>query len=484
METIRGMTQKKQTVAEVFGVRTPRPIRVVQFGQGNFLRAFALDFIDRMNEKCRFDAGAAVVKTTARGDLDAFRRQNCLYTVVYRGADREERRIISCIEKVVSTHTEPDEFFALAGEENLRFVISNTTEAGIAVSENDAFGGMPESFPAKLTKLLYLRFLAFGGRSDKGVFVLPAELIENNAGKLRECVSVLSAKWKLGAGFEKWLDDACFFCETLVDRIVSGRPKEPLTDYDDELCDVCEPFGLWVIEKKGWIEKEFPLGKAGVNAVFTDDVKPYRERKVRILNGSHTGFAMLGHLCGFETVKDCMDDPALRAFISKLQNEALAPFVPLPENEVAEFVNEVNGRFENPFLRHALLSICLNSTSKFRARLLPSVKDAARAEKKVSEAAALSFAALLRFYRGSLKNGVFVGKANGKEYTVTDDADVLSFFDGTGALGAEEYTRRVMSNKSLWGEDLRNIPGFERDCAKYLALLDESPAKALSEVLK
>ncbi|MBQ9543564.1 MAG: tagaturonate reductase [Clostridia bacterium] len=485
MEKTNGKsTDSLPAINDVFGTKKKRPIKVVQFGQGNFLRAFALDFVDRMNEKGIFDGSVAVVKTTARGDLEDFRRQNGLYTVIYRGASGEEKRIISCIEKAVSTFEDPAEFFALAKEKDLRLIISNTTEAGIALGGNDHFYSMPESFPGKLTKLLYLRFAAFGGDPEKGVYVIPCELIENNAAKLRACVKTLTENWKLGEDFSRWIDTACFFSETLVDRIVSGKPKEALTDYSDALADVCEPFGLWVIEKKGNIENEFPLRKAGINAVFTDNVKPYRERKVRILNGSHTGFALLGHLAGFETVKDCMDDASMRAFITKLQNEALAPYVPLPENEVRNFVKEVNARFENPYLHHALLSICLNSTSKYKARLLPSLKDAAKAGKEISEAAALSLAALMRFYRGKIQDGVFYGEANGKKYAVTDNEDVLRFFCGINALGAEEYAERIMANTFLWGEDLREIPGLEKKCKKYLLLLKKGVDAALSEVMK
>lgn len=472
-----------KNITEVFKKERNHPIRVLQFGQGNFLRAFADDFIDRLNEKCGFDGGVAVVKTTDRGDLSAFERQKGLYTVAYRGKGVCDNRIVSCLQTFVSTHTDPAGFFELAGEPELRFIISNTTEAGIALSENDSFQGMPESYPAKLAKFLFLRYSRQCGEGG-GVYVIPTELIEGNAARLYKLVTEISRRWGLEEGFFAWLDQECFFCESLVDRIVSGRPKEPVTDWEDELCDVCEPFGLWVIEEKGNIREEFPLEKAGVNAVFTDDVSLYRERKVRILNGSHTSIAPLGLLLGKTTVKDCMDDPLMRKYLDTLQQRALKPYVPLAPEEVERFIRDVNDRFDNPYLNHALISICLNSSSKFVSRLIPSLKDGAAATGSADGLIAFAFAALIRLYRVSRSDGAYVCRVGGREYRITDKPDTLEFFAGIADLADEDYFTAAAKNAGIWGEDLRLIPGFEKAGLKAFCDICRDPEAALREAVK
>ena len=278
--------------------KTERPIKVVQFGEGNFLRAFVDYMIDVANEAGVFDGSIAIVKPISFGSIEMFEKQDNLYTVVLRGKEKGETvndsRIITSVSKVLDCAEDYEEYMALGKEETLRFVVSNTTEAGIVLDKNDHFDGLPTTYPGKLTKFLYNRYETFDGDMNKGLIILPVELIENNGGKLKECVLALCDVWGLPMAFKTWVKEACVFCSTLVDRIVTGYPRNEVDSiceelgYEDKLVDVGEPFGLWVIESDKDISKEIPLDKAGLPVVFTDNQKPYRERKVRVLNGAHT----------------------------------------------------------------------------------------------------------------------------------------------------------------------------------------------------
>lgn len=467
-------------ITSVF-IRKPRPIRALQYGEGNFLRAFVDYMIDIANEKGLFDGDVAVVKPIPYGSLDSFKQQDNLYTVCLRGKAGgqviRENRIVGSIGRVVDAYENYETYMALAKEESLEFVVSNTTEAGIVFDASDEFDACPpRTYPGKLTQFLFRRFEYFHGAKEKGLILLPVELIENNGGKLRECVLRLIEVWHLPEAFKNWVEDCCVFCSTLVDRIVTGYPKDAVGDYykelgyEDRLLTVCEPFALWVIESPGDISCRLPLDKAGLPVVFTKDQRPYRERKVRLLNGAHTSSVLHAYLMGMDIVGECMADQDVRRFMEEAVYLEIAPTVPLPMEEVKAFAGSVFERFENPFIRHALLSIALNSVSKWKSRILPSLLDSLNQTGKLPKCLTFSFAALLAFYTIERQaDGSYAGlRPGGGTYPVQDDREVLEFFAAHSGKPVEEYVRLAASEISFWGRDLALIPGFVQAVARYL----------------
>lgn len=483
------------SIKETVKNRAERPIKVVQFGEGNFLRAFVDYMIDIANEKGVFDGSVAIVKCVKFGSLERFKKQDNLYTVILRGRENGEvvntSRIITSVSKSVCCYDDYDEYINLAKLDSLRYVVSNTTEAGIVLDENDHIDGVPETYPGKLTQFLYERYKAFNGDTAKGLVILPVELIENNGIKLKECVLKLSEIWNLPSEFIAWINNACIFCSTLVDRIVTGYPFEEAESicedlgYKDELLDVAEPFGLWVIESEKDISGEFALDKAGMPVVFTDNQKPYRERKVRILNGAHTSTVLLGWLAGFEIVRECMADSVIRGFMEKAVNEEISPFVKLPADDVKAFANAVYERFDNPFIRHKVLDISLNSVSKWKARVLASVKDYYNSNGILPKALTFSFAALLAFYTSdTLVDGTLKAvRTDGTEYAVKDGEDVLKFFCENSGKDTADYVKSVTANTDFWGEDLSQINGFNSAVTEYLTAIRTFGASAAAQKL-
>lgn len=475
--------------------KTDRPIKVIQFGEGNFLRAFVDYMIDVANEAGVFDGSIAIVKPISFGSLEMFEKQDNLYTVVLRGKENgqtvNDSRIVTSVSKVLDCKDDYDEYMALAKLDSLRFVVSNTTEAGIVLDENDNFDGLPTTYPGKLTKFLYERYKAFNGDANKGLIILPVELIENNGGKLRECVLALCDAWKLPLTFKVWVQASCVFCSTLVDRIVTGYPRNEVASiceelgYQDNLVDVGEPFGLWVIESNKDISGELPLDKAGLPVVFTDNQKPYRERKVRVLNGAHTASVLAGYLYGLDIVRDCMHDEIMGKFIRQVVMEEIVPQVPLPIEEVKAFAASVFERFENPFIDHALLSISLNSVSKWKARVLPSFKDHVANKGELPRLITFSLAALFAFYSSEdLRDGALIAKrADGTAYEIHDDAHVLEFFAANSGKEAGEFVKAALSNKAFWGEDLTAYEGMEVTVTEWLTLIKADAKDALLKVL-
>lgn len=472
-----------------------RAIRVLQFGEGNFLRAFVDYMIDIANEKGITDYGIAIVKPIPFGSLERFDQQDNLYTVVLRGQQNNqvvnEARIITSVEQTLDCYHNYNRLEALACLDTLQIVVSNTTEAGIVFDGTDQFDRMPPtSYPGKLTKLLYRRFQTFSGAPDKGLIIIPCELIEHNGDQLHRCVDQLIDLWGLGEDFRHWVADSCTFCSTLVDRIVTGYPRDELEriaehlGYEDQLVDVAEPFGLWVIESKQQdISDHFPLDKADLPVVFISDQTPYRERKVRVLNGAHTGTVLAGHLAGFETVGQLMKDDTLRRYLEKLVYEEIVPTVHLPRHEVLDFADSVFERFANPFLRHRLLDISLNSVSKWKARILPSFRDSWQATGQLPKLMTFSFAALLAFYTSDrLENGVLVGHANGQDYAIRDDAGVISFFAQHATQeSTADYVQMAAARQDFWGEDLSRYPGFANAVTEYLTAIRNN---GMAETLK
>ena len=324
------------------------------------------------------------------------------------------------------------------------------------------------------------------------MILLPVELIEHNGKKLKACVLSLIRIWDLPEAFARWVEEACVFCTTLVDRIVTGYPRDKVAEiceklgYEDLLLDVCEPFALWVIESDRDISKELPLDQIGLPVVFTDNLKPYRDRKVRVLNGAHTSSVLAAYLCGQSIVRDCMHDPVIGQFFRRVVLDEIVPQVQLPKQEVLEFADSVFERFENPFIDHALLSISLNSVSKWKARVLPTFLDHFEAYQQLPKLITFSFAALLAFYRSSdlRQDGLYAKRFDGTEYVIHDDAAVLAFFAENSQKPDDAYVEAVASNTAFWGEDMTAYPAFTQTVTHWLQALQVDPVQAVEEVLK
>ncbi len=457
-----------------------RPVKVLQFGEGNFLRAFVDYMIDIANEQGTFDGDIVLVKPIEFGSLERFHNQECQYTVQLRGnVDGEAKkinRVVTSVSDAVDAYEEYEKYAEYAKLDSLRFIVSNTTEAGIVYDDTDRFElNPPKTYPGKLTKFLFERYKHFNGAADKGLVMLPVELIDDNGLHLKECVLKLAKLWNLEEGFTAWLNDACVFTSTLVDRIVTGYPRDEAEElckefgYQDDLIVTGEPFALWVIESDKDISEEFPLPKAGLPVIFTDDHHPYKQRKVRILNGAHTSFVLASYLCGNDIVLQSMHDDLILNFIKATIFDEVIPTLTLPKQDVIDFANAVLTRFDNPYVKHAHLSIALNSVSKWRARCMPSFLDYIKKEGKLPTHLTFSLAALMAFYTGTeIRDKALIGHRNGEEYQILDDAAVLEFFAANSSKDEDVYTKAVLSNVDFWGQDLTALPGVEEAVASYM----------------
>ena len=442
-------------------------IKVLQYGEGNFLRGFADVYFDILNETTG-SYEVHVVKPRPGGCVDAFHRQQNRYHVILRGMEggkcMEQVRRINILKQVIHPFQDPDSYYALARDPELKLIVSNTTDAGIRFQPEDSFVGFEAiSFPAKLTKFLYVRFLAGLG----GVYLLPVELIENNADRLLECVESYIRLWNLPDAFRKWNREENFYCNTLVDRIVSGYPRDAATQTylesliggEDPLMTVGEPFGLWVVERKGDIERYLSAGKHGIEMILTGDVTPYKVQKVRILNGSHTNLVATGLLLGAKTVRDCMDSEVLRPFIERTLREELIPMTPGSE----DFAESVIERFCNPYLNHQLTSIALNSISKWTARVLPTFRDYYAANGTIPPCMTVGFSYLMALYSSVRREGGgYVAPVCGEIVELLDNPAYLDFFADGGK------STDFMAMVSVWGEDLTQYPNFSTTVAKNI----------------
>jgi len=459
------------------------PEKVLQFGEGNFLRAFFDWMVDETNERGMFGGHVVVAQPIRTGSADRINEQEGLYTLIARGVEEgkvvETRRVIASISRAINPYEEWDKMTALARSPELRFVVSNTTEAGIVyVEESYVRGCCPASFPAKVTALLFERFQALnevGPGADRapsgGLVFLQCELIERNGDKLKEYVHEHAKAWKLGEGFGDWLQSANYFLNTLVDRIVPGYPRAEAASlaaelgYEDQLVDSAEIFHLWVIEGPGHLADELPFHRAGLNVIWTDDMSPYRTRKVRILNGAHTASVLAAYLGGINTVREMMADGLFKRFVRQAVFDEIIPALAMKESEARQYANAVLERFQNPFIKHELLSISLNSVSKWKVRVLPSLLDYLSKTGKIPAALAFSLAALIRFYEGRASGAGLTGEREGEAYPIRDDADVLDFFQSCSRAfeinaDAAEMARTILGNESLWGMDLTSLPGL------------------------
>ncbi len=436
--------------------------------------------IDIANEQGRFDGDIVLIKPIEFGSTENFHKQDCQYTVSLRGIVDGEAKVlnrqVTSVADIVDTSAEYEKYMGLAEIDTLRFVVSNTTEAGIVFDAEDRFEwNPPKTFPGKLTKFLYHRFETFKGDMGKGLVMLPVELIDDNGIMLKKCVMQLIELWGLSDDFRKWVDEACVFTSTLVDRIVTGYPRDTIEEeweklgYEDRILVTGEPFALWVIESPKDISRELPLPDAGLPVIFTDNQKPYKQRKVRILNGAHTSFVLASYLCGNDIVKQSMDDGDIKNFMVKTIFDEVIPTLTLPEEELKEFAEAVITRFNNPYVKHALLSISLNSVSKWRARCMPSLLGYVEKFGKLPVHLAFSLAALMAFYTGTeIRGKALIGSRNGQEYEILDDMDVLEFFRDNCRKGSRDFVTAFLGNENFFGQDLNQVEGLTDAVANYL----------------
>lgn len=422
--------------------------RVLQFGEGNFLRGFVDWMIDRLNKENGGDYGVVLVQPLDKGLVDMINEQDGLYSLYLRGllsGERvEETRVVECVTRGINPFADTKAFFDCAKNPDLRFIVSNTTEAGIEYKPNqnpDDFAGL--TFPGRLTLFMKKRF----DEGLRGFVLLPCELIDKNGDCLKECILKYSSDWGFGSEFEKWVNEENHFTNTLVDRIVTGYPRDTASEmeksfgYLDNVIDTAEIFHLWVIEGDKKYAEEIPFHKIGLNVLWTDDVTPYKKRKVRILNGAHTMMVLAAHLAGLETVKEAMDDELVFSFMKQGIFEEIIPTLDLPKNELTQFANDVIERFQNPFIKHYLLSIALNSVSKYKVRVLPSVLQYIKDKKTEPKRLVFSLAALIAFYKTDAAN---------------DDADVMEYMKTASAAD-------ILAKTEYWGEDLSFLlPSIEK----------------------
>lgn len=461
------------------------PERVIQFGEGNFLRAFVDYFIDEMNEKAGFNSKVVLCQPIAPGLADMINEQEGLYTLFLRGFQNgqkvNKKRVISCVSRCLNPYKDFEEVLACADQSDLRFIVCNTTEAGIVYDPSCQFTDVPaSSYPGKLTQFLYRRFQKFGSQTGKGFIILSCELIDNNGKELEKCVLQYAKQWELGEAFISWIQAENIFCSTLVDRIVTGYPRNEAAaiceelGYEDNLIDTGEIFGFWVIEGPQSIKDEFPIDKADLPILITDNHKPYKQRKVRILNGAHTSFVLGAYLAGQDIVRDCMHDEVICGYMNKVIYDEVIPTLDLPEKELKDFAFAVTERFKNPFIDHALLAISLNSTAKWKARVMPSLKEYIKRKGTLPAGITASFAFYIAFYSGhTLTEEGLKASRTGNDYMVKDDREVLEFYAAHKEDSVEDLVHAVCTNTAFWGEDLTQLDGFEAAVCHYLTQVRE-----------
>ena len=466
------------------------PEKVLQFGEGNFLRAFVNYWFDVSNEKAGWNGKCVLVQPIAPGLAGLINEQEGLYLRGRENGEKvDKKRVISSVSRCLNPYEKADfdAMMEVAVSDDLEYVVSNTTEAGIVYDPACKLDDVPAaSFPGKLTQVLYKRWQA----GKPGLVILSCELIDNNGRELLKCVGQYVDQWGLEDGFKKYVNEDCTFCSTLVDRIVPGRVKdageaarmEVENGYRDELIDVGEVFGVWNIEGPAWLEEKLPFKKAGLNCPVVPDVTPYKKRKVRILNGAHTGFVLGAYLAGFDIVRDCMQDDTVRGFMNKMLYEEVIPTLPLDKKDLEDFASAVQDRFNNPFVDHELMSISLNSTSKWRARNMPSFLEYVEAKGELPACLTMSFAAYIAFFsndiQGLTDKGLVCRRPKGNEYVCSDDRWVLEFYNDHKDDSAEELVHAVMTNERMWGQDLTKVAGFEAAVVSGLKLIREQGAKA------
>ena len=465
------------------------PDKVIQFGEGNFLRAFVDWIIWKMNKSAGFNGGVAVVQPIDRGMVDMLNGQDGLYHLNLQGIDHgkpvDSIDLIDVINRGINPYREFEEYLELAEDPNIRFVISNTTEAGIAFDPDCRFDDRPaSSYPGKLTQLLYHRFEYFKGDRSKGFIIFPCELIFLNGKELRKCVLQYIDLWNLGDDFREWFETACGIYCTLVDRIVPGYPKDNIDEilgkigYEDKLVDKAEIFHLWVIEAPEEIAKEFPADKAGLNVLFVPSEAPYHARKVTLLNGPHTVLSPVGYLSGLDTVKECVEDPVVGKFVHRVMFDELLETLDLPKPELEQFAHDVLERFVNPYVKHFVTSIMLNSFPKYRTRDLPGLKTYLQRKGTLPAGLVFGLAAIITYYKG--------GKRGDAEIVPNDDAQTIALLKELWSSGdVGKVAEGVLAAEDIWGENLNEIPGLTALLTEDLSLIQEKGMRsAVESILK
>ena len=461
------------------------PERIIQFGEGNFLRAFVDWIIYNMNQKAGFNSSVVIVQPLENGMVNMLNEQDGLYHVnlqgLQNGKEVDSIQLIDVVSRGLNPYAQYDEFLKLAEIPEMRFVISNTTEAGIAFDPSCKLEDAPaKSYPGKLTQLLFHRFNVFNGAMDKGLIIFPCELIFDNGKVLKKCIDQYIELWNLGEDFKHWFDTACGVYCTLVDRIVPGYPRDSIGQIldriglDDKLVVKGEIFHLWVIEAPKTVEKEFPADKAGLNVLFVPCEKPYHDRKVTLLNGPHTVLSPVGYLAGLDTVKECCDDPVIGRFVKKVMFDELLETLDLPRVELTQFADAVLERFRNPFVKHFVTSIMLNSFPKFKTRDLPGLKIFLERKGVLPSGLVLGLAAMVTYYKG--------GKRGKDEIVLKDDPVIIELLNNLWADGSPiDVAKGVLGAEFIWGEDLNLIPGLTDRLADYIRMIQD---KGMIETVK
>lgn len=461
------------------------PEKIIQFGEGNFLRAFVDWIVWKTDKASDFNAGVVVVQPIDKGMVDVLNGQDGLYHLNLQGVDKgtpvDSLDMIDVITRGINPYRDFDSYLSLAENPDIRFVISNTTEAGIAFDPACRLEDRPaSSYPGKLTQLLYRRFLHFKGDMSKGLIIFPCELIFLNGKVLKECIHRYIDLWNLGDAFRAWFENACGVYCTLVDRIVPGYPKDNIDSllaragYEDSLVVKAEIFHLWVIEAPESVAREFPADKAGLNVLFVPSEAPYHERKVTLLNGPHTVLSPVGYLSGLDTVKECVEDPLVGKFVRKVMYDELLHTLDLPEEELKDFADAVLERFVNPYVKHFVTSIMLNSFPKFRTRDLPGLKKYLERKGTLPQGLVLGLAGIITYYKGGRRGDV--------EIVPADDAAVISLLKELWASGdVSVVARGVLGAESIWGEDLNAVPGLTAMLEEKLSLIQSRGMRAAVE---
>ncbi len=456
--------------------------KIIQFGEGNFLRAFVDWIIWKTNQKTDFNASVVLVQPIDRGMVDMINAQDCLYHLNLQGIDHHEAvdsiEMVDVISRGINPYREFDQYLALAEDPNIRFVISNTTEAGITFDPSCKLSDAPaSSYPGKLTQLLYHRYEHFKGDQSKGLIIFPCELIFLNGKELKKCIYQYIELWQLPEAFKAWFESACGVYCTLVDRIVPGYPKDTIDQiherigYSDNIVVKAEIFHLWVIEAPAEIAAEFPADKAGLNVLFVPSEAPYHARKVTLLNGPHTVLSPVGYLSGCDTVKQCCEDPEIGQYVRKVMFEELLETLDLPKAELEQFANDVVDRFVNPYVKHFVTSIMLNSFPKFKTRDLPGLKTYLESKGELPQSLMHGFVCFFYFYKG--------GKRGDVEIVPNDDAAIVELLKNLWATGdVRKVAEGVLAAEFIWDEDLNAIPGLTDLLASKLELIQAEGMRA------
>lgn len=461
------------------------PERILQIGEGNFLRAFVCWMVQEMNEKADFNSSIVVTQPLSQGMVPQLNEQDGLYTLVLKGLDKGKAvrivKRIECISRGINPFELNDEFMQLAGSPEMRFVVSNTTEAGIAFdSEAKESECPPQNFPARMTKFLYHRFEAFKGAADKGLIFIPCELIEQNGDHLKEHMLHYAQLWHYPATFVEWMNSACAFANTLVDRIVPGYPRDTIAEiteevqYEDKMVVEGEIFHLWVIEAPAWVEQELPTSKAGLNVLFVPSIKPYRDRKVTLLNGPHTVLSPVAYLAGLNTVREACEDAVVGKYVRKAMYDELIPTLDLSKEELTAFADSVMERFCNPYVNHLVTSIMLNSFPKFKTRDLPALKKYLERKGQLPDALVFGLAAIISYYKG--------GKRGEDTIVLNDDQKILDLLSQLWQTNdPSTIAEGVLGASFIWAEDLNSIAGLKEKLTGYLTLISQ---KGMNEALQ